>query len=177
MEVRSLDPTTPTPDGRTYARGGDTIVPVRPLDAPTTYSLDVGFADGVRHATAFTTGGAPLRDPELRLGTITVAGSRIEVRPSSAAASTLRLSAIGPGGSSVTFSRSGDLFSTTAPLAGVYEVCAAAGGLGSGYTEQRACASVEVRTTAKSPGRGGEPSAQRRVQRVRLCGSAPGGSR
>ena len=55
VEVKVVDPTSPTPDGGTFWWGGSVVIPVAPLDADSRYQLDVAFADGTPHQVEFTT--------------------------------------------------------------------------------------------------------------------------
>ncbi|MFN8124642.1 MAG: CAP domain-containing protein [Thermoleophilia bacterium] len=56
VEVKPIDTSTPLPGGGTWNWMSNMIVPTRPLAPNTTYTVDIVFADGLRHRVSFSTG-------------------------------------------------------------------------------------------------------------------------
>lgn len=147
-EIRLVDSRTPALDG-TPNRFGSYVVPVRPLDSGTRYTLDVVFTDGGTYRTTFTTAG---NDPGLQITGRYARGLVINV--ASAAGVPAALSAFRAGSRRVIVVQRAagpvGVFRSGPLRSGRYNVCAEVGGPGTGYDPSTKCVTIAVAPTRQS---------------------------
>jgi hypothetical protein len=145
VEIRTVDTRSPVPSGGTFQWGGSVVIPTRPLDADAPYTLDVVFTDGTPYHSTFTT---EHRDPGLQIETGRSSANVLRVGVLAVAPiDPAKVTATGPGGriALVRGASSGtQTFSAKATRPGLYTACAAAGGLGTGYSADRRCATATL---------------------------------